>query len=807
MKDFIATLLKYAPKTLGVLFILLVASLNIFLSFYFRNQTQDYPIITPLATLEEKFYDWRNVKRLKPTTGSKLSVNPDQYYDNPVLIDLDDKSLNEIGVFPLPRIKYIEMMEKLKEYGAKVVGYDVFFPEKSTTCDLKDGEKSIDDLFGESIANFNDDETGRMTILAYTADQVENAMEPSMSILSSMLTANGLIDKPADGNIDPNNPPTEIPFKKIDQSIWPIQQLEDTESKFGFINMQEDRDGVFRHYALFARIMSNDLVEGSILLPSLGLQAYLSSLDQNDTQIIVNRDSKSELTINGKTMYIDTRGEVKINWVGDRTAFPAVSLVDLINAKKPTDLKNKYFFDHYQEYKKQFESESSTPEDKATAKEEMKKLEPYLYVDLKDKIVFVASSSTGYHDLRNTPLDGTMPGVYAHMTLTHNLLTQNFFKTEESSQEFSFMFLGAAMLILIFIMMFNKALLDIFTLASLMAATYYIEFYYFLPAGYEIRLGSIYFALIATYAWITLLNFNQASAEKKQIKGAFSRYVAPAIVDDMLDNPDKLKVGGERKDITCLFSDVRDFTSISEMLTPTELAGALNRYMGEMTDIVFETNGTLDKYIGDAIVAFWGAPLDIGDHVNQAMDGAVKMLEALPTINEEFKAKNLPEFKIGLGLNSGECNVGNMGSDAIFAYTALGDNMNLGARLESLCKHYGAQILVSEFTYERMDKEKFTCRCIDKVRVKGKTEPVGVYEVLYSYHPLTLNPDCLEFFKQGYDLYLAGKFARAKELFEKVLEKVELDKASLRMIENCKHWMENPPKDGDDWTITTMTTK
>ncbi len=185
--------------------------------------------------------------------------------------------------------------------------------------------------------------------------------------------------------------------------------------------------------------------------------------------------------------------------------------------------------------------------------------------------------------------------------------------------------------------------------------------------------------------------------------------------------------------------------------------------MGKMTDIVFETNGTLDKYIGDAIVAFWGAPLEIGDHVTQAVEAAVKMLEALPSVNKELKEKGLPEFKIGLGLNSGECSVGNMGSDQIFAYTALGDSMNLGARLESLCKHYGAQILISEFTFERMDKKRFRARLIDKVRVKGKTEPVGVYEVLYSYHPLSKNPKALELFEEGYELFLSKDFERAIE--------------------------------------------
>ncbi|MEX0799213.1 MAG: adenylate/guanylate cyclase domain-containing protein, partial [Bacteriovoracaceae bacterium] len=309
------------------------------------------------------------------------------------------------------------------------------------------------------------------------------------------------------------------------------------------------------------------------------------------------------------------------------------------------------------------------------------------------------------------------------------------------------------------------------------------------------------------YSWVTFLNFNQASAEKKQIKGAFSRYVAPAIVNDMLEHPDKLKVGGEKRNITCLFSDVRDFTSISEQLSPSDLGWALNRYMGKMTDIVFETNGTLDKYIGDAIVAFWGAPLDIGDHVNKALEGAVGMLEALPAINEEFKQKGLPEFKIGLGLNSGDCSVGNMGSDQIFAYTALGDAMNLGARLESLCKHYGAQILVSEHTFEKMDQSKFTARLIDKVKVKGKTEPVGVYEVLYSYHPMSLEPEALIQFKKAYELFIVKDFARAKEMFESVLEKIPEDKSSLRMKEVCQLYIENPPAVDEDHTITTMTTK
>ena len=187
------------------------------------------------------------------------------------------------------------------------------------------------------------------------------------------------------------------------------------------------------------------------------------------------------------------------------------------------------------------------------------------------------------------------------------------------------------------------------------------------------------------YSWNTFLNFYLTNGEKSAIRGTFSSFVSPAVVDQMLDNPDMVKVGGERKNITVFFSDVRDFTSISEKLTPEELAHALNIYMGAMTDIIFQNQGTLDKYIGDAIVAFWALPLTLKIMLTTPVRRARKMIEKLPEVNERFKEEGLPLFKHGIGLNTGDCSVGNMGSDNIFQYTALGDNMNLGARLECPC--------------------------------------------------------------------------------------------------------------------------
>ena len=744
-----------------------------------------------MTNFESRFYDYRMKPNLK-----NLPSN-----DNIVLIEIDDKSLQEINSWPIPRENYKTLLDNLAKYGANTVAFDVLFPEPVKTC----GELSPDDIFAESIRNFQslplytdesaddeigtknfvqeevseddgfDDEQKRTVILAYSVqeraykDQENLKNEPPFELLMTTVTGKGV---ESCHTFQENG---------VEKHTWPIQKLIDSEAFLGYLNMEEDQDGVFRHYKLFAKIRSEEN-QSSFLFPSLALATYMNTADTSGLKVEMTSQCTSEIVFNGKTLMTDPRGDTKIRWIGAESKFKSIPLYRV--------LKGENF-----EYEKENENGESIKE----------------YIDLKQffagKTVFVGSTATGAHDLRNTAIDPKLPGIYNHMNMLNMLQKQFFYKPLSENITNSLYLLIGTMIIIIVVMFFNKPILDIFTLVAIIAVTYYIDQIKYIPEGYQLKLFYCYFSITATYSWLTFLNFNQSNAEKKQIKGAFSRYVAPSIVDDMLDNPDKLKVGGEKRDITCMFSDVRDFTSISEALSPTELALALNIYMGKMTDIVFETNGTLDKYIGDAIVAFWGAPIDIGDHVNQSVDAGVRMLEALPAINEEFKQRGFPEFKIGLGLNSGECSVGNMGSDQIFAYTALGDNMNLGARLESLCKYYGAQILISEYTYARLDHERFTCRLIDNVIVKGKTEPVGVYEVLYSYHTFMLDPEALKKFKEAFELFLDAKFAAALVFFKELNEKYPDDKASARMKETCEHWMNNPPAQGEDFRVTTMKTK
>ena len=362
---------------------------------------------------------------------------------------------------------------------------------------------------------------------------------------------------------------------------------------------------------------------------------------------------------------------------------------------------------------------------------------------------------------------------------------------------------------MILVMMLGNAIFDIATMVSLVAGIYLYDTYFLLPQGYQIKLFFCLFSIISCYSWTTFLHFYLSQKEKRKIKGTFASFVAPAVVEQMLADPDKVKVGGEKKNITVFFSDVRDFTSISEKLTPEELSICLNQYMGVMTDIIFDTFGTLDKYIGDAIVAFWGAPLDVENHAYQAVRAGLQMIEALPAVNDRFREQGYPEFKHGIGINTGDCSVGNMGSDKIFQYTALGDSMNLGARLESLCKFYGVQLNISEYTKAAIPDElakEFTFRILDKVRVKGKEEPVVMYEVLHSTHPFMLDSDALKDYEEAFDSYLHKDFQKAIDLLSPLTEKYPDDKSCKRVKESCENYIQNPPP--ADWDgVFTHTTK
>jgi adenylate cyclase len=660
-----------------------------------------------------------------------------------VLVKIDDYSLQSLGVWPIPRTLHAKMLDKLRVFGAKVVALDILYPEKSPSY----GEVSPDTVFALSIKNFQ--QNGRRVFLAYTTAQDGDEHLPEAPV--EMLN---------DAILTRNVPEVDFEPKKISKYTFPIEELVSTEVGLANITSTEDPDGIFRHYKLVSNI-------DTIYYGSLGLNAYEAYMGEKKT-IKIFSDATGEIEIDGKKMEITPEGEVKIRYVGAENAFTDVPLYDLLQASD-SDEKMKEIFN--------------------------------------GKMVFVGSTALGAHDLRPSPISAKMPGVYAHINLANMLLNKYFYQNSNESVKYSLIFLVAGMILFLIVQRFNNAILDTIIIATLVAIAYYADKHYFMPNGYELKLFYCFFCFISCYSWNTFFQFYETSKEKKQIRGTFARYVAPTVVDEMLKDPEKLHVGGTKMDITCLFSDVRDFTHISEGLTATELAHSLNLYMGAMTDIVFDTKGTLDKYIGDAIVALWGAPLPIGNHAQFAVEAAIQMMNKLPSINEEFKRLGRPVFNVGIGLNSGECSVGNMGSHRIFSYTALGDNMNLGARLESLCKHYGAQILISDMTLLRIDRTIIKTRPIDKVVVKGKTHAVEIHEVLHDHHWMAKDSDSLSYYLKGHEHFQAKNFSEALDVFGQLLTSNEKDLPTRRLYDLCRKYLSEPYLVTEQFDVTTMTEK
>ncbi|RZA14779.1 MAG: adenylate/guanylate cyclase domain-containing protein, partial [Proteobacteria bacterium] len=281
--------------------------------------------------------------------------------------------------------------------------------------------------------------------------------------------------------------------------------------------------------------------------------------------------------------------------------------------------------------------------------------------------------------------------------------------------------------------------------------------------------------------------------------GAFQHYLSPEVIEQVLENPEQLALGGQRKDLTVFFSDVRGFTTISETLTPEKLSELMNEYFTPMTSIVLRSKGVLDKYIGDAIMAFWGAPLELANHADIAAQAAIDMLYALDKLRIEFKRKGLPDIDIGIGLNSGPMSVGNMGSGERFTYTVMGDSVNLGARLEGLTKEYGIKLMISEFTWARMTKDRFFARDLDDIRVKGKNEPVKVFHLMRPdfFPDQNMIREFIKHFETGRVAYKAQDWNAAKSAFEKCLQMKHDDKASELYMERVESYLEEAP--GQAW--------
>ena len=398
------------------------------------------------------------------------------------------------------------------------------------------------------------------------------------------------------------------------------------------------------------------------------------------------------------------------------------------------------------------------------------------------KIVFIGSTASDLQDFHLTPF-GRMSGVEIQANIAQALIDGRFFNQQES---------GNWVLVLLVSFVTIWLCIRLKKISHLVGALVGLAFLYVLIAfwafGHMYILDLLYplLVLIITSVLTILIQYFSTAKEKKFIQDTFSRYLAPQVVDKLIADSSQLKLGGEKREISVLFSDIRGFTSFAEHMQPQELSHFLNSYLTCMTNIVLDRAGVIDKYIGDAIMAFWGAPLDDKKHAFDSVMVALDMISILQDFNKENSGVSVPMINIGIGINSGEATVGNMGSEKRFDYTAIGDNVNLASRLEGLNKFYGTNIIVSQATYDMagVEDSAITFREIDRVRVKGRREAVRIFEVVPRHLQAEVSSVMSEF-QQALTAYYAGNWQTAIQGFTTIIQKLS-DGPSLALVTRCR---------------------
>lgn len=564
----------------------------------------------------------------------------------------------------------------------------------------------------------------------------------------------------------------------------------------------QDNDGYVRRYPLFFR-SGNRL--GLSFIPSLALQSYLiskgyraevklqkkarpkSAISSEEKVIstfsIVDSDDKKVMDIP-----VDSSGRTLINYYGKQMTLPYVPAAEIFSQSE------EMFY-----YINQTNA--------ATRQNEVKKIFTTKKEFFKGRSVIVGATAIGIYDLRTIPLEANYPGPEIHLTQLANLFDAKILRywgDEGRYLPWGILIFG---LLTSFLWSQLGAVASFVSLVVTIPLIFAADLYIFTKLG-MIFSGFLFLIILAFISNFTITFYKYFTEElkKKQLKSTFSKYVSPAVVDELLKDADNLKLGGRRQRMSVFFSDVRGFTTISEKLAPEELSRVLNLYLTPMTELVFANKGTLDKYIGDAIMAFFGAPITDANHAEQACRTALQSLVKLKELQQVFKDQNLPHIDIGIGINTGDMSVGNMGSNIVQNYTVMGDSVNLAARLEGTTKEYGVRIIINETTNEDV-KGKFITREIDRVKVKGKNLPVAIFELLgETKQASTGNFGYLEDFRKGYEHYLAKDFQNAVDAFEKTLIVNAEDPVAKMYSKRCKEFLEEPPP--PDWDgVYVMKTK
>ena len=700
------------------------------------------------------------------------------------ILAIDEAAIERFGKWPFPRKYYEQVLKNLKKYGVKWVGLDAIYSEVEKTYleDVRDQVLSRKTNHNMGISREDFDRLVRSSpgdiSFANALRSFDNIVFGYFFFSSADETEKNLGSSEPFPNFDLlslSRVEIELPEGKSLEEYRNIKKgygyvsntsaILGKEPLAGFFSNDSDQDAINRWIVLLANINGQ-------MLPSLSLKAVASFLvkepyvvfDEYGISNVYLVDQENSESVIEVPVDPFGSGRMLLNPIGPAYSFKHYSLADVYG-------------------------DTLSEEDKAS---------------LNGMSLLLGATATGINDVRPNQFDNTLDGVENHATAMENIITQNYMRRPPEIYGLEIVSLVLIGVFFTMIVVFGNAIVSGLGALIFLSSYIYLDYLFWFGQGVWVYLGIPCLEIITIYLAGVSYKYLIEEKERKKVKGAFEHYLSPEVIEDVLQDPDHLKLGGDKKELTVFFSDVRGFTTISESLAPEKLCELMNHYFTPMTALILKSGGVLDKYIGDAIMAFWGAPIPLSNGPQLACKVSLEMLFTLDRLREDFLRRGYPPIDIGIGLNTGLMSVGNMGSEDRFTYTVMGDAVNLGARLEGLTKEYGVKIIISKFTAEKLDPKEFFFRGLDVIRVKGKTEPVKICELMRSDflgHQRMIS-EFIEIFSAARLSYANRDFVRAKKFFGECLQLKPDDKPTNIYIDRLEQYLNDPPPENWDGVFT-----
>ena len=658
--------------------------------------------------------------------------------DRVVIIDIDEKSLKAYGQWPWSRDLFAELLYKLSDAGAGVIGLDIVFAEADRSSPhrlsanypqlsqkLENYDATLAKCFSQSPV------IGGYTFTFEKTDEENFPMIPAVIIergqkTSTILEAEGV--------------------------VLNIEILQDAMYSSGFFNNIQDEGGMIRSVPLVMRY-------DNALYTSLPLEMMRVYSGATKVEVMNDEGGVRSVEFGDFKIPTDKVGRLSINFRGGAKHFPYISVKDILNGN--------------------FKQE-----------------------DVANKFVLVGTSALGLMDLRSIPFDATIAGVEVHANAIDNILQGDFLYKPSDMVLYDVLIIWAIVLLFTLLFSYVRSWFIIPFAALSLYGIFQLFFTLLFSYGVVLNLLFPFVAFALTLIFSVGMDYITASRQKEEAKRMLGKKVSPAVMEYLLEHSEDDLVASREVQATILFSDIRGFTTISEKIgSPDKLIHMLNDYMTPMVDNIVEHRGTIDKFIGDAIMAYWNAPVEVLNHADRAVHSAIEQIEMLVEVNRKITPKYDVSIAIGIGVHTGVVTAGDMGSQGRSDYTIIGDNVNLASRLEGLTKQYGAQVLISEAT-RMLLKDEYTIRPMDLVEVKGKSEAVEIHEVICNNK--NISDEEMQTYLKATELFRDAKVDAAYELYSQLQERYPSTLYKL-YISRCKSFLEN--SNLEFTPVLTMTTK